>query len=117
MRMTRLYAIVFCAVPVTLLAHETVSPSTAESVSRWDVLAVCILVLLGGLYACGTWRMGLRGATQRRGERIAVWCGGAVMLAAGGPPPGPLAAPRVAPPPLHHAPLVVVGGPLPLPGR
>src|SRR3989442_2209369 len=109
MRMTRLYAIVFCAVPVTLLAHETVSPSTAESVSRWDVLAVCILVLLGGLYASGTWRMGLRGATQRRGEPIAFLCGGAVMPPAVLPPPHLLVAARFAPPTLQHPLRMYVG--------
>jgi putative membrane protein len=115
--MTRLYAIVFCAVPVTLLAHEAVSPSTAESVSRWDVLAVCILVLLGGLYACGTWRMGLRGATQRRVERIAFWCGWTVMLAAVLPPLDLLAAQRFAAHMLQHELLMIVGVPLLIAGR
>src|SRR3989442_6026753 len=92
MRMTRLYAIVFCAVPVTLLAHETVSPSTAESVSRWDVLAVCILVFLGGLYACVTWRMGLRGVTQRRFERVPLYRGGVGLGPIGGLAPAPVTA-------------------------
>src|SRR2546428_2143764 len=117
MRMRLLAAVVFSVAPVTLLPHDAVFRSTVQPVSIWDVLAVCILGLLGALYAGGTWQMGLRGAKQRRAERIAFWCGWTVMLAAVLPPLDLLAAQRFAAHMLQHELLMIVGVPLLIAGR
>lgn len=115
MRVT--WAVLFCAVPVALAAHEGHHDVVAPSMSAWDVLAAVVLLISGALYAAGQRRMAQRGASPWRVERIAFWAGWAVMLTAVLPPLDRLAVLSFAAHMLQHELLMLVGVPLMIIGR
>jgi putative membrane protein len=98
---------------VRVVAHVAVT----GAFSAWDLAAVAVLVAAGALYAAGQGRMADRGATVRRAERSAFWCGWAVMLVAVLPPLDGLATQRFSAHMLQHELLMLVGVPLMIAGR
>jgi putative membrane protein len=96
-----------------VVAHVFVAPG----VSGWDALAVAMLLVSGAVYFAGQRRMARRGAATRGFERVAFWCGWAVMLTAVLPPLDRLALERFSAHMLQHELLMLVGVPLMIAGR
>jgi putative membrane protein len=96
-----------------VVAHVFVAPG----VSGWDALAVAMLLVSGAVYFAGQRRMARRGAATRGFERVAFWCGWAVMLTAVLPPLDRLALERFSAHMLQHELLMLIGVPLMIAGR
>jgi putative membrane protein len=95
-----------------VIAHAIVTPG----MSRWDVLAAAVLLLVGVLYAMGQHRM-MQHGSLRRIERAAFWAGWLVMLAAVLPPIDRFAVERFSVHMVQHELLMLVGVPLLIAGR
>jgi putative membrane protein len=98
------------------MAHGARQEVTSGT-SLWDGLALSVLLLIGGLYAAGSWRLGGRRVKRRQLERVAFWAGWLAMVAAIVPPLDGLAAQLFSAHMLQHELLMIVGAPLVVAGR
>jgi putative membrane protein len=106
-------------VPAVAAAHNgVVHASTAPGpLSPWDLAALSVLLLIGTLYAAGSYRLAVRHAVQRRFERVAFAAGWVTMAAAVLPPLDRLAIELFSAHMVQHELMMLVGAPLLMAGR
>jgi putative membrane protein len=85
--------------------------------SGWDIAALVLLGVAGGMYAVGSWRLVRRGARVRRLEPIAFWIGWVALVAAVSPPMDRSSAVYFSMHMIQHELLMLVGAPLVIVGR
>jgi putative membrane protein len=91
--------------------------SHLHGMSGWDVAAVAVLGVVGGLYALGTRRLIARAARVRRAERWAFWIGWAAAVVALVPPIDSLASRLFSVHMFQHEMLMLIAAPLMMAGR
>jgi putative membrane protein len=96
------------------LGHELTAPG---ALSPWDVLAVTVLALAGGLYIRGIRRMAERGATHPRRETAAFSCGWLALMATLLPPLDALALERFSAHMAQHELMMLAAVPMLMAGR
>jgi putative membrane protein len=112
--------LVLCVSPpvaAVAAAHGAGHGAVSTPPSPWDVLAIGILMVSGGLYASGMRRLRGKSVVIRRREAIAFWIGWIAMLIAVLPPLDGLAAIFFSAHMLQHELLMLVGAPLMIVGR
>jgi putative membrane protein len=105
--------------PASASAHNGVvhSSNAPGPLSPWDLAALAMLVLMGTLYAAGSYRLARRGAVQRRWERAAFAVGWVTMMAAVLPPLDRLAIELFSAHMVQHELMMLIGAPLLMAGR
>jgi putative membrane protein len=108
-----------CVLPAAAAAHDGVHPHAAAAVSPsvWDLLAVAMLIVSGGLYAIGQRRLARQSGRRRQWEVATYWIGWIAMLIAVLPPLDGRAAVLFSAHMLQHELLMLVGAPLMIAGR
>jgi putative membrane protein len=91
--------------------------AAGRGLSPWDLGAVVLLVLFGGVYATGVHRLAARGTSPPRLEQAAFVCGWVTLLIAVLPPLDALATQRFSAHMLQHELMMLVGAPLIMAGR
>jgi putative membrane protein len=116
MRIALLCATITVAASAVVAAHGAEPPAT-RALSSWDFLAVSLIVLAGGVYVSGIWRLSQQAAVPPPLERAAFFCGWVVLLISVLPPLDGLSTQRFSAHMLQHELMMLVGAPLVIAGR
>jgi putative membrane protein len=121
MRIARISAVAAAiyVLPTAASAHNGVvhSSSTPGPLSPWDLAVFGVLLVMGMLYAAGSYRLRARGAVHRGWERAAFAAGWMTMVAAVLPPLDRLAIEQFSAHMVQHELMMLIGAPLMMAGR